>query len=165
MDIECCCLPEFKVNPPQTVTMMSALRACARARASVPYWSPPLPTVPGPTKRAWVRNGALTLVKQTGLLCSNVLRHRTDCLVWVHPQGWESQGTSWYDTILNRWPMITLILQYSNFAIIDILQDSYIMTHDSVCPTEEYNRIHNIHEYINFCLSHWCCKSQSETRL
>ncbi len=31
------CLPEFKVNPPQTVTVMSVFRACARARASVPY--------------------------------------------------------------------------------------------------------------------------------
>ncbi len=50
-DIVCCCLPEFKVNPSQTVTMMLALCACAGGRASVLYWSPPLPTVPGPPKR------------------------------------------------------------------------------------------------------------------
>ncbi len=54
-DFVCCCLPEFKVNPPQTVTMMSALRACAGA--SVPYWSPPLPTVPGSTKHAVLEYG------------------------------------------------------------------------------------------------------------
>ncbi len=68
-DIVHCCLPEFKVNPPQTLTAMSALRARGRARASIPYWSSPLPTVPWADKacRAWVRNGALALVKQTGL--------------------------------------------------------------------------------------------------
>ncbi len=30
LDLFCCCLPEFKVNPPQTVMVMSALGACAR---------------------------------------------------------------------------------------------------------------------------------------
>ncbi len=56
-DIVCCCPPAFEVNPPKTVDMMSALCACARARASVPRWSPPLPTVPGPTKRAVLEYG------------------------------------------------------------------------------------------------------------
>ncbi len=56
-DIVCCCLPEFKVNPPLIVTMMSAFRACACAHASVQYWSPPLPTVPGPTQRAMLEYG------------------------------------------------------------------------------------------------------------
>ncbi len=32
----CCCLPEFNVNPPQTVRVMSTLCACACTRASVP---------------------------------------------------------------------------------------------------------------------------------
>ncbi len=44
-DFVCCCLPEFKVNPLQTVTAMSALRACACACASVPCRSSPFPTV------------------------------------------------------------------------------------------------------------------------
>ncbi len=62
-DIVCCCLPQFKVNPPQRVTAMSVLRICARA--SVAYWSPPLPA--DKPCRARVQNGAFTLVKQTGL--------------------------------------------------------------------------------------------------
>ncbi len=33
----------------------------------------------------WARNEALTPVKQTGLWESNVLRHGTDCPVWVRP--------------------------------------------------------------------------------
>ncbi len=63
VDIVCCCLPEFKVNLPQTVTVMSVLRTCARA--SIAYWSPPLPA--DKPCRARVQNGAFTLVKQTGL--------------------------------------------------------------------------------------------------
>ncbi len=51
-DIVCCWVSEFKVNPPQTVTAMSVLSVWAHARASVLYSSPPLPTVPEPTKRA-----------------------------------------------------------------------------------------------------------------
>ncbi len=47
LDFVCCCLPEFKVNPPQTVTAMSVLLACARACASVPCQSLPPPAGQG----------------------------------------------------------------------------------------------------------------------
>ncbi len=77
-DSVCCCLSKFRVNPPQTVTAMTAILA-PHACASVPCWSPPK------VCRAWARNGALTLFKQTGLFRSNMLRYSTACLVWVLP--------------------------------------------------------------------------------
>ncbi len=53
------CLPESKVNPPQTVTAMLALRARAHACAPVPCQSQPLPNVPGPTKRNMLGHGTV----------------------------------------------------------------------------------------------------------
>ncbi len=46
----------------------------------------PKPTSSDKACRAWARNGALTLVKQTGLWGSNVFTHGTDCPVWVRPK-------------------------------------------------------------------------------
>ncbi len=37
----CCCLPEFMMNPPQTVSVMLVLRDCACACVSVACRSPP----------------------------------------------------------------------------------------------------------------------------
>lgn len=39
-----------------------------------------------PCQGAWAWCGVLTLVKQTGLWGTNILGHRTDCLVRVHPE-------------------------------------------------------------------------------
>ena len=39
-----------------------------------------------PRQSAWAWYGVLTLVKQTGLWGSNILGHRTDCLVRVRPE-------------------------------------------------------------------------------
>ncbi len=52
LDFAWCCLPKFKMNPPQTVTAMSALCPCTRACASVSCRSPPLQNMPGLTKHA-----------------------------------------------------------------------------------------------------------------
>ncbi len=57
VDIVCGCLSEFKVNPPQMVTAMSALCARAHACVSPPCRSSPPPTVPGPAKRAVLWHG------------------------------------------------------------------------------------------------------------
>ncbi len=88
LNIVCCCLSGFKVNPPLTVTAMSALCACACA--SVPCRSPPLPTVLC-SGTEWNAHTSQT----NWILGSNVLRHSTVCLMWVSPKGMLAQSISY----------------------------------------------------------------------
>ncbi len=74
----CGCLPEFKANPSQTATAVPCLCMCILI---VPKSTSSNHARANEASHAWARNRALTLVKQTGLWGSNMLRHGTDCQV------------------------------------------------------------------------------------